>query len=119
MELETELADKLADNIFQKIMEEIDGMNCEEGAINSGKLWKLKKKLHKNFADTPTAMKDSSGNLLTDKYIILAETVKHYKTVLENRKIADGLEKHQTDREDLAVKRLEQASKNKKNQTGI
>ena len=42
-ELEELLADKYADNIFEKIKEEIDGMACDEGAINSGKLWKLKK----------------------------------------------------------------------------
>jgi hypothetical protein len=113
IELETQLADKFADNIFEKIKEEIDGMNCEDGAINSGKLWKLKKKLHKNFVDPPTAMKDSRGRLLTDKDSILSETLKHYKKVLENRTITEGLETHQTDREDLALKRLEQASMNK------
>jgi hypothetical protein len=51
LKLETELADKFADNIFEKIKEEVDGMNCEDGAINSGKLWKVKKKLHKNFVE--------------------------------------------------------------------
>ena len=67
IKLEAELADKFADNIFHKIKEEIDGMNCEDGAINSGKLWKLKKKLHKKFVDPPTAMKDSRGKLLTEQ----------------------------------------------------
>ena len=51
LKLETELADKFADNIFEKIKEEVDGMNCEDGAINLGKLWKVKKKLHKNFVE--------------------------------------------------------------------
>ena len=77
--LEEELADKFADNIFQKIKDEIAGMNSEDGAINSGKLWKLKKKLHKNFVDPPTAMKNSRGKLLTEKGDILAETLNHYK----------------------------------------
>ena len=70
--LEEELAHKFADNIFQKIKEEIEGMNCENGAIHSGKLWKLKKRLHKNFVDPPTAMKNSRGELLTEKGDILA-----------------------------------------------
>jgi hypothetical protein len=67
--IEEELADKYADNIFDKIKEEISGMTNDEGAINSGKLWKLKKKLHKNYKDPPTAMKDSKGNLITEKVL--------------------------------------------------
>ena len=82
--LETELADKYAENIFEKIQDEISGMCSEEGAINSGKLWKLKKKLHKNYRDPPTAMKDSQGNLITEKAEILVETTKYYSKVLEN-----------------------------------
>ena len=35
IELETEIADKFAVNNFEKIKEEIYGMNCEDGAINS------------------------------------------------------------------------------------
>ena len=111
--LEEELADKYADNIFDKIKEEISGMTNDEGAINSGKLWKLKKKLHKNYKDPPTAMKDSKGNLITEKGKILDETVKYYTKVLENREIKKGLEKHKEDRELLAERRLEQSKKNK------
>ena len=81
IKLETELADKFGDNIFDKIKDEIDGMNCEDGTVNSGKLWKLKKKLHRDFADPPTAMKNSEGELLTNKNDILEETVKHSKGV--------------------------------------
>ena len=62
LELETELADKFGDNIFEKINEEIDGMNCEDCGINSGNLWKLKKKLHSNFPDPPNVIKDRKGN---------------------------------------------------------
>ena len=112
-DLETELADKFGDNIFEKIKEEIEGMNCDDGAVNSGKLWKLKKKLHKHFPDPPTAMQDSKGKLLTDKEEILEETVKHYEKVLQNRPIKEGLEEHKSEREHLANQRLKQASLNK------
>jgi hypothetical protein len=71
------LEEELADIIFLKIKDEIEVMNSEDGAINSGKLWKLKKKLHKNFVDPPTAMKNSRGKLLTEKGDILAETLNH------------------------------------------
>ena len=50
---------------------------------------------------------------MTEQEDILAETLNHYKKVLDNRTITEGLEKHQTDREDLALQRIEQASKNK------
>ena len=54
-------------------------MNCEDGGINSGKLWKLKKKLHTNFPDPPNVMKDRKGNILTEPKDILEETLNHYK----------------------------------------
>ena len=66
-DLKAELADKYAQNIFEKIQEEISGMCSEDGAINSGKLWKLKKKIHNNYRDPPTVMKDSKGNLIIEK----------------------------------------------------
>ena len=118
LRLETELADKFGDNIFEKIKEEIQDMNCEDGRVNSGKLWKLKKKFHKGFSDPPTAMKDGAGKLLTEKEDILEETVKHYTKVLDNRKIKEGLENHQKERENLANLRLEQARKKEKSRLG-
>ena len=46
MKVEAKLADLCAENNYNKIKEEIAGIKCEEGGINSGKLWKLKKKLN-------------------------------------------------------------------------
>ena len=57
-------------------------------------------------------MKDEFGNLLTNKKEILDATVKHYTNVLRNRPIKDDLQNHQTEREELATKRMELASKN-------
>ena len=47
------------------------------------------------------------------EYTIGKPTLNNYKKVLENQTITEGLEKHQTDREHLALQRLEEASKNK------
>ena len=88
-------------------------MNCEDGTVNSGKLWKLKKKLHSNFPDLPTAIRDSKGKLLTAKEDFLEETVEQYEQVLKKRPIKEGLEHHQNEREHPAYLRLEQASLNK------
>ena len=57
-------------------------------------------------------MKDEYGNLLTHKNEILKYTVKHYNKVLENRPIKNYLKTHQKEREELAIKRMTQASKN-------
>ena len=51
--------------LIKKIEEEISGIKCEEGGINSGKLWKLRKKLFPKSRDPPTAMLDEKGNLVT------------------------------------------------------
>ena len=42
-------------------------MDCDEGGMNAGKLWKLKKKLSPRQQDPPTAMLDQKGNLVTSK----------------------------------------------------
>ena len=44
-EVEEKLANKCAEENYSKICEEIAGIRCEEGGLNSGKLWKLRKKL--------------------------------------------------------------------------
>ena len=44
-DVESKLADLCAESNYNKIREEISDIKCEEGGINSGKLWKLKKKL--------------------------------------------------------------------------
>ena len=72
----------------------------------------MKNKLNKKYPqDGPTAMKDEFGNLLTNKNEILEHTVKHYNKVLENRPIKEYLKTHQKEREELAIKRMTQASK--------
>ena len=110
--IENELADKYSETIYKDIKEEIENIKYDEGGINSGSLWKLKNKLNRKYhQDGPTAMKDEFGNLLTNKKEILDATVKHFKNVLRNRPIKDDLQNHQTEREELATKKIELASK--------
>ena len=68
--VEEELAHKCAKENYEKIKDEIDGIKCEEGGFNSGKLWKLKKKFFPHSRDPPTAMLDDSGNLVTNPDLI-------------------------------------------------
>ena len=58
-------------------------------------------------------MKDENGKVLTETQEILDATINHYQEVLKNRKIKDGLEDHQKEREDLAKTRMRQSKENK------
>ena len=64
-QVEEKLSDICAEENRQKILDEISGIECDEGGTHSGKLWKLRKKLFPNSRDPPTAMLDSEGNLVT------------------------------------------------------
>ena len=44
-EIEEELAGKYSKEHLEKINAKIDGIDCEEGGINSGNLWNLKKQI--------------------------------------------------------------------------
>ena len=90
--VEEELADKFSSNNYEKIMEEIEGIECEEGGINSGKLWSLRRRLCPKSRDPPTAMLDLQGNLVTSPSAIENLSLETYKKRLENRKIKDYLE---------------------------
>ena len=50
--VEAELAGKYSEKIIQKNKEEIEDIKSEDGGFNSGKLWKLEKKLSPNNSDT-------------------------------------------------------------------
>jgi hypothetical protein len=105
-EIESKLAEKYSDIMYNKIKEEVKGINCEEGGFNSGSLWKLKKKLSPIHRDPPTAMKDKDGNLLTSDEDIRNEAVKHYKKVFENKPINNKLKEYKKEREFLCEQRL-------------
>ena len=60
--IENELCEKFSESMFKKIMTEVKGAeNCKDGGFNTGKLWKLKKKLSPRNQDSPTAMYNDSG----------------------------------------------------------
>ena len=111
--VEEELADRCAEDNRRKILEEVKGIECEDGGVNSGKLWKLRKKLCPKSRDPPTAMLDSGGNLVTSKVDIDNIALETFKKRLENRKIKDGLEEIKNDKEILCKKRLEEAKTRK------
>ena len=111
--VEKELADKYGEQMYAKIKEEIECIDSEDGGFNSGKLWKLKKKLSPTTYDPPTAMKDTNGNLLTSEKDILKEATKHYQKVFEDKPMDPSIKHLKSQREELCMKRLEAARANK------
>ena len=112
-EVEFLLAEKIGDDMYKQVKNEIKGLNSEEGGVNTGHLWRLRKKLFPRASDPPAAMKDQDGVLITDPDRIKSETLIHYQKVLANRPIKDGYDSFQKDREDLCKNRLEMCKKNK------
>ena len=112
-EVEKKLADMCAQKNYETIKEEIENIDCEEGGVNSGHLWKLKKKLSPKCRDPPTAMLDNMGNLLTSTHALEALAVETYKKRLENRQMKDDLKDLQTEKEDLCKLRLKWQVKEK------
>ena len=77
--IENKLAELLAKDNYEKIIDEVGKIDCQEGGINSSHLWKLKKKLSPKCRDPPTAMLDNEGNLITSELAIEALAVNTYK----------------------------------------
>ena len=59
------LANKCAEDNATLIKDACEGLTCEEGGVNAGKLWRLKKQLRGILQEPPTAMLDDKGNLIT------------------------------------------------------
>ena len=90
--IENELAEKYVEDNYNMIKEKTEGIECEDGGLNSGTLWNLKKDLFPKCRDPPTAMKDPvSGNLLTNDAKIQKVAVDVYKERLENRPMKKDL----------------------------
>ena len=111
--VEIELADKCAEENRRKIIDQIEGLECNDGGVNSGRLWKLRKKLFPRSRDPPTAMLDTMGNLVTNPKVIEEMAIKTFTDRLKNKPIKEGLENVKKDKEELCRKRLEKAKNSK------
>ena len=112
--LNNELAELYSEKMVKTIMTEVKGMTkCDEGGINTGKLWKLKKKLMPRNHEPPTAMRNKDGKLLTENEEIKREAVNHYKSVFREKDIDPKYEEYKTEREELCIKRLQETKLNK------
>ena len=111
--MEQKIADKVADDLYKIVKEEVDSVNCEEGGFNSGHLWRLKNKVRPKVNNNPTAIENKDGHLVTNSKDIKNVTMQHFKKVLRNRQIKSGLEDYQEERELLCTERFKLAGCNK------
>ena len=112
--VDEELADKYSEKMFKQIKDELEDKESKDGGFNSGKLWKLNKKLSLNNADPPTAIKDPKGNLLIKDTKVKNEAVKHYSRIFEDKPMENKLSHLKQPREDLCKERIKIAKKKKK-----
>ena len=111
-EIEDKLAELCSYSNYNKINEEISNFKCDEGGINVGKLWKLKKRLSPICRDPPTAMLDKGGNLITSAREIEAFALEVFEERLQNRPVKDELTEMKKNKDELCKLRLKIA-KNK------
>ena len=83
--VEKELAKRYSERMYKYIIYEIGNIANEDGGFNSGKLWRLKKKLSPSNYDPPTAITSVEGYLLTTDDDIKDEAVKLYKNVFADK----------------------------------
>ena len=113
-EIESQLATKYAKEFYEKIKKETNGIDCEVGGQNSGKLWNLKKQIFPKSRDPPTAMMDpKSGNILTTQEKIEEAAINLYKDRLRNRPISKNIEHIKVAKELLCDKLLKVARSRK------
>ena len=111
--IEETLVEKLSEELFGIVKNEVSKINSEQGGFNSGHLWQLKKKLSGKVNSPTAAVLNPQGKLVTSKEDIEKTTLEHYKKVLENRPIKEGLESYQKEREQLCKERIECAKREK------
>ena len=90
--IEQTIADKYAEEYFNKIKERVGNVDSLDGGLKSESLWNLKKELFPQTRDPPTAMIDPrKGNLLTNEENILDAALYTYKKRLDNKPIKEDL----------------------------
>ena len=113
-EIENKLSEKYAEEFHNKIDQNTNGIDCQEGGFNSGNLWNLKKQIFPKCKDPPTAMLDpKTGNLLTSEEKIEEVAIEIYKQRLHNRPMNKNM-KQIKDAKELLCEKLLSVAKLKK-----
>ena len=73
------IADLTADKNAELISNHVQSINCEEGGFSLPKMYALKKKIFPQAGNSPSAMKDHEGNIVSGRHAFVVECVKKYK----------------------------------------
>ena len=92
--VENKLAEICAEENAKTIEKACNGLTCEGGGINAGKLWKLKKQLKGIAQEPPSAMLDSKGNLVTSSKTLEKLSLNMYRERLKAHTIKENLKMH-------------------------
>ena len=98
-----------ANDNLKLIKKACEGLSCETGGVNAGKLCQLKKKLRGIFNKPPSAMLHKHGNIVTNSQALEELTLETYIERLKALEIMQELKVHQMQREQLCKYRLEEA----------
>ena len=109
--VKNKIAEDAEDN-YNKLKTMLDSMEVKEGGLNPNQLWKLKKKLCPESRDTPCAMLDDNGNLLTSNKAIKERAVKVYSKRLEANTIKDNMKDLELETNKLCESRMNECRKN-------
>ena len=88
---ETTLLENQAVFAETKINEELQNLKSDDGGINMGHLWKLKKKLCGTVKEPSVAKMDSKGHLVTSNEKLKDLYLQTYINRLENNEIKSDL----------------------------
>ena len=69
MNIEEILVNKLSDDLFCIVKDEVSKVNSEKGGFNSGHLWQLKNKLSGKVNNPTAAVLNINGKLITFQLI--------------------------------------------------
>ena len=109
-----EVENKLSKKYFERITRNTGNIDPEDGGVNPGKLWDLKRQMFPKCRDPLTAMKDPiSGNLLSTNDKINNAAVNVFSERLKNRPIKHTLQNIKDAKERLCKNILEVSKRNK------
>ena len=111
--IEEEISDEFKRQQMMKVEDHLSTITDNDGKVNVGGAWKLRKKVCPKPLEQLTAKKDKTGALVTHPEKIKNIYLEAYTERLKHRKMLPELEQLKTLREQLFDRRLEETKKNK------
>ena len=98
---------------YNKVVQELQKMKPDGAKINSQKFWRLKKKICPKSKDSPAAMLDREGNLITNQEDIENQALEVYTERLSPNEMKDHLKSYEETENKLCETRLKISKLNK------